>query len=444
MKYKYIMVVLLISACQQVVKEKNGTAKKVQEIEMVQKKVDTIETYQKQIAFNSVLRADEPVVFNKIYTDTIEFNDYNDDFDYWHLKGFKNDKGVSLVYNWDWHNNEDYDFRQGNLIVVQWKLDSIFMAGDEEVVEIVERALDAKKIASGNQPVQFLKRKEVYDESVQAMVSNLVINQAFINNITEPERAAIAYTAFDIGNECEWGYDSEGNGRVLWCHIPTTLNLGYQCSDTQLNFLQKWFAKDTLALKKLKRCRTIPNTATVQTSFDEILIQKDEPRKTITVQYKVTGINTRASESWYYAQTDVFEYGLEHIVLVDSKKTDLTEGETNMNPDAAENIDPQNFVLALKDHILNEWKKQDNFDTLKISFINNVLNIQGNEGFTLSNYNFNEMVINGTEDPQVLYLTIGNEAGGGGGNVILDETYILTVLDAENFHIKREKTKLTD
>ena len=115
-----------------------------------------------------------------------------------------------------------------------------------------------------------------------------------------------------------------------------------------------------------------------------------------------------------------------------------------MNPDAVENIDPQSFVLALKEHILNEWKKQDNFDSLKIMFANNVLNIKGNDGFTLSNYDFNEMVINGTDDPQVLYLTIGNEGGGAGGNVMVEENYRLTVLDATDFLIEKAKTKVLE
>ena len=188
----------------------------------------------------------------------------------------------------------------------------------------------------------------------------------------------------------------------------------------------------------------MPNTATIQTTFDEILIQKNETKKTITVSYKVTGINMRESKSWQWSQTDVFEYGQDFIILVNSQKSDLTEDEINMNPDAVENIDPQNFILALKDHILNEWQKQDNFDSIKITFTNNVLNIKDYEGFTLSNYDFNEMVINGTNEPQTIYLTLTNEGGGAGGNVILEETYILTVIDAENFEIETLKSSLID
>ena len=88
------------------------------------------------------------------------------------------------------------------------------------------------------------------------------------------------------------------------------------------------------------------------------------------------------------------------------------------------------------------WKQQDNFEVLKLTFTDNVLNIRCDKGFTLSSYDLNEMVINGTKDPQTLYLTIPNVGGGSGGNVMLEETYSLTVINAENFVIKGVDTEL--
>ncbi|RRQ49577.1 hypothetical protein DZC72_02955 [Maribacter algicola] len=441
MKNLTFLLILLLVSCQQDAKDKKTPEIEVEQLEAIGNQIDTLETYQTPIQVNSPLRPNELLFLNTIYTDTLEFIDYNDDYDYRYLIGNKNDKEVSLAYNWDWFDNEEYNFLQGDEIVVQWQLDSIAMPGDEEAMDIVEMALDAKKIASSNQPIQFLKRKNAYNEAVKDTISTLVINHSYLHNITPPEKAALAFVAYDIGNECEQGYDSGGNERVLWCRIVSALDLDHQCSQKQRSFLQKWFAKDIIALKKLESCPTIPNTATVQTTFDEILIQTDASKKMITVNYKVTGMNMRESQSWHYSQTDVFEYGPEHIMLVDTKKSDLTEEETNMNPDAAENIDPQLFVLALKEHILDYWKNKDYFDSIKITFTDNVLNIKGNEGFTLSNYDFNEMVINGTDNPMILYLTIANEGGGGGGNVVLEETYSLTVLGAEEFDIRHVETK---
>ncbi|KAA2218817.1 hypothetical protein [Maribacter flavus] len=444
MKYLPILLILLLFSCQQGDKNKNIPETEVEQLEAIDKQIDTLETSQTPIQVNSPLRPNETLFLNKTYIDTLEFNDYNDDYDYRYLIGNKNGKEVSFAYNWDWFDNEEYNFIQGDVIEVQWKMDSISMPGDQESVAIAEIALEAKKIASSKGPFQFLKRKNAYDEAVKDTFSTIVINHSYLHNITPPEKAALAFVAYDIGNECEWGYDSDGNGRVLWCRIVSALDLGHQCSEKQLSFLRNWFSRDTVALKKLESCRTIPNTATIQTTFDEILIQNNEAEKTITVSYKVTGINMRESESWHHSQTDIFKYDSEYIVLVDSKKSDVSEDQISMNPDSPENIDPQNFVLALKDHILNEWKNQDGFDTLKITFGDNILNIQGNEGFTLSRYDFNEMVINGTSEPQTIYLTITNEGGGGGGNVALVETYSLTVVDAEHFDIKHVETDLAD
>lgn len=444
MKHLNIILLLSLASCNQGIKEKKIPETRMLELKAAKEKVHTLDPDKKPAKFSSTLRPNQPVSFDKIYTDTIEFRDYYDDADVYFLIGKKNGIDISLVYTWDWMNNQEYNFRQGDMIVVQWKMDSLVEGGDEEVIEILEWAVDARKIASDNQPVQFLSRQTAYNEAVGAEVNTMIINQSYLHNITPPEKAALAFVAYDIGNECEWGYDSEGNGRVLWCQIVSALDLGHQCSDEQLSFLRKWFAKDAAALEKLKSCPTIPITATVQTTFDEILMRTDESKKTITFIYKITGINMRESSSWQWSRTDVFEYGPEHIILVDSKKTDLTEVEINMNPDSVENIDPQNFVLALKNHILNEWQKQDDFDTLKITFGDNFLNIRGNEGFTLSMYDFNEMVINGTKDPQTIYLTVTNEGGGAGGNVMLEETYSLTVLDAENFEIRSVKSQLID
>lgn len=441
MKQLSILLILLLFSCEQGAKDKKNPETELQQVEAFEKHIDTLETNHKSMQVKSPLRPNELLFLNATYTDTLEFIDYNDDYDYRYLIGNKNEKEISLVYNWDWFDDEEYNFLQGDVIVVQWQLDSIEMPGDQESVAITEMALNAKRIASSKGPFQFLKRKNAYDEAVKDTISTLVINHSYLHNITPPEKAALAFVAYDIGSECELGYDLEGNERVLWCRIVSALDLDHQCSQKQRSFLQKWFAKDTIALKKLESCPTIPNTATVQTTFDEILIQTDASKKTITVNYKVTGMNMRESQSWNYSQTDVFEYGSEHIMLVDSEKTDLTEEQSNMNPDSPENIDPQHYILALKDHILNEWKMQADYDNLTITFTDNILNVKGQDGFTLSNYDFNEMIINGTDNPMTLYLTVGNEGGGGGGNIVLEETYSLTVLGAKEFKIRYVETK---
>ena len=103
--------------------------------------------------------------------------------------------------------------------------------------------------------------------------------------------------------------------------------------EIKLDFLRKWFSEDRVANEKLKSCPTIPNTATIQSTFDEILIQNDESNKTITVQSKITGINMRESKSLEWSQTDVFEYSQDNIVLINSRKSELTERKIDLKPD---------------------------------------------------------------------------------------------------------------
>ncbi|WP_297335027.1 hypothetical protein [Algoriphagus sp.] len=338
MKYQLILFLLTLSACPHRGDLKTADEPEILERKTEEEKRDTLETQQGQNHLDSKILLYDSRPFAKIQTDTIEFIDYNDDFDYRNLIGQKNGKKLSFVYHWDWIENQEYNFMPGDLILIEWKMDSIRMAGDEEVVNVVQRVLDAKKIRSGNLLIQFLTREDRYDESVKAIVSKMVINQSYLQNISPPERVALGYIAFDIGNECEWGYDSAGN-RALFCQIVTALNLDYQCSDTQLAFLRKWFSKDTMALDKLKSCPIIPNSATIQSTFDEILIQKDESNNTITVQSIITEINFRESKSRSWSQTDLFEYGQDHIMLADSKKSDLVESEIDLNPDHEPNND---------------------------------------------------------------------------------------------------------
>ncbi|WP_268034834.1 hypothetical protein [Algoriphagus sp. PAP.12] len=332
MKYLFILSFIFLYSCQQ-----SGHKKTIPEIEdskggLANEKMDTLENQQEQNQPDSIISQFDPKLFNRFQTDTLKFIDYQDDFDYRYLIGEKNGKNLSFVYNWDWTENQDYNFRQGDLILIQWKLDSIQMAGDEEIVKQEKRVLEAKKIASGKLPIQFLTRVNRYDESVKATVSAIVINQSFLYNISQPERAALGYVAYNIGNECEWAEDSDGN-RILYCQIVSALNLDYQCSDTQLNFLRKWFSKDSVASDNLKSCPTIPNTATIQSTFDEILIEKDEFKKTITVKSKIDKVNLRESKSWAWTQTDLFEYTQDHISLIDSKISVLVENEIDLNPD---------------------------------------------------------------------------------------------------------------
>lgn len=125
------------------------------------------------------------------------------------------------------------------------------------------------------------------------------------------------------------------NRSNLKCKLLSYLDLGYQCSDKHLGFLNKWFSKDSIVLTKLEKCPTIPNGATKQSTFEEIYMETDTKTQTITISYKVKFINVRENEVSTYTKTDFFNYDLKHIVLVASKVKNLKKHEkyytTNSN-----------------------------------------------------------------------------------------------------------------
>jgi hypothetical protein len=69
-----------------------------------------------------------------------------------------------------------------------------------------------------------------------------------------------------------WDGEYKSDRSNLKCKILNALDLGYQCSQTHLGFLKKWFRIDEKVLKRLEDCSTIPSTSTVQNTFDKIQI----------------------------------------------------------------------------------------------------------------------------------------------------------------------------
>lgn len=96
--------------------------------------------------FHSDLRPGEQLELNKIYNDAIEFIEYDDNGDYFQLIGKKNGVVISLIYNWDTDNSEKYNFRAGDRIEIEWKMDTIFIAGEGEMMSFSERVIEAEVI----------------------------------------------------------------------------------------------------------------------------------------------------------------------------------------------------------------------------------------------------------------------------------------------------------
>jgi len=169
--------------------------------------------------------------------------------------------------------------------------------------------------------VLFLWRENIKDSSGHAY-STLVVNEAYCKTIPEPIKAAIAFTATFIGNECWWENDAPNEDRTnLKCKILSVLDLGCQGSDTHLKFLNSWFASDKECLEKLNSIPTTPYTATIQDTFDEINVTVKG--NIINVSFKARGMNIREVREWEWKQTDSYAFSNNSLRVLKSNKTNL-------------------------------------------------------------------------------------------------------------------------
>jgi len=178
-----------------------------------------------------------------------------------------------------------------------------------------KKADNTKQITLPDKTIRFLWR----DSS-----ASIVINQAYCKTISDPEKAALGFVATFIGSECSWDGNYTENRSNLKCEILTALNLGYQCSDSHLGFLKQWFKNDSTAMKELEACPTTPNTATIQESFNEIILTTKGNE--ISVFFKASGINLREQRSWSWSETDYFQIEGQSIKLMNRNKSKVEVG----------------------------------------------------------------------------------------------------------------------
>lgn len=199
----------------------------------------------------------------------------------------------------------------------------------DSVLKTAEKT-SAQTIKLADRTVKFLWHGDKYDQELKATFNSIFINEEFCKTITDQERAAIGYVATFIGNECNWDGAYKDDRSNLKCKILTVLNLGYQCSDQHLGFLRRMFKSDTKILAELKseNCPTTPDGSTIQETFDEITITVKGNE--ISVFFKVSGINTRAGNSWNYTETNLFEFNNDSIKLIKKDKSKVNHEPVEM------------------------------------------------------------------------------------------------------------------
>ncbi|MFD2920742.1 hypothetical protein ACFS6H_13540 [Terrimonas rubra] len=266
------------------------------------------------------LRPGENIVLNQPYTDTLEFIKFNDDGDYYLCFVKKNTDTIGLIYD------SEYHFVRGDEIAITWKMDSIRYAGDSEVLDYTAFLVAAKRIKGltlTDKNISFLSGTKKYDATIKDSLNTMVINEAYCKTITDPEKAALAYVATFVGNECSWDGQATPERSNLKCKILSALDLGYQCSHTHLDFLKYWFRKDNTVLQELQNCPTTPDGATIQDSFKNINITTKG--NTINITYTVEAINIREGKSWSWTETDQFRFDTDQLQLIKKDKSAVKE-----------------------------------------------------------------------------------------------------------------------
>ena len=166
--------------------------------------------------------------------------------------------------------------------------------------------------------IKILWREDLYDSTLKDTENTIVLNDKYFKNISEPEKAAIGYVATFIGSECNWDGEANDNFTNLSCKVIKALGLGYQCSDTHLNFLKHWFRDNQKVINELKDCPVTPFTATQQNTINELSISLKND--TIKIHYDASGVNLRQEKNWNWSEDVLFKILDDKLVLISRTK----------------------------------------------------------------------------------------------------------------------------
>jgi hypothetical protein len=188
----------------------------------------------------------------------------------------------------------------------------------EEVKEIkntsAPNATTQPVLKQADELIKVLWLVEQYDPQFKENVPVMQLNKAYLQNISDAERAIIAYYATFHGNECWWENDAPNEDRSnLKCTLISALNLSYQCSDTHLSFIKKWFRQPEL-LNELDFCPTIPNTSTIQDAFEEMYVERNGDF--FTIRFNICAVNIRENRTRCYEEVHQYQIFPDKVELI--------------------------------------------------------------------------------------------------------------------------------
>ena len=298
--FPFIILCLIHNSCNQTSKQVENNTNDSTKIQ-----IDTLESF---------LRPGLRLKINTMLVDTVRYIGFEDTSDepILFVENLNSKDTVGIIYK-----TENPDYVRGDLIEIQWRIDSIRYAGDSEFLNFTEFLTSSKLVKPlklTDKKIKFLWRENRYNKEIDAEVNSIILNEEYIKTITEPEKVALALVSTFVGNECSWDGQANESRSNLKCKIPWALNLGYQCSSKQMELLKYWFRNNSQILKELENCPTTPDGATVQDTFDEINIEVKN--NLISIFFKASGINLREAKGWEWTENHIYEFKKNELILL--------------------------------------------------------------------------------------------------------------------------------
>lgn len=198
----------------------------------------------------SDLRPDEILKLQEVYQDAVEFVNFDGNGDYALFTVQKNKKLISFFTNLE----QASEFKRGDVLEADWKMDTIYEAGDGEKLEFAEWLIKARKVKDGNaslfrkkhpKPIKYYSEKEDYTadfkdylyEQVEFYLANSkneLVKSAIKDpkadlsySIEEKDRDGRSYIVLGISNDFEhhtniiqWLYLDNENRKLYEYDLP--------------------------------------------------------------------------------------------------------------------------------------------------------------------------------------------------------------------------------
>jgi biopolymer transport protein ExbD len=178
------------------------------------------------------------------------------------------------------------------------------------------QTLNTQKPSLINKEHQSKATQEIYIKILWLDKNNTIqLNENYIKEITNQQRAALGYIVTFIGNECYWDGDKKTDESNLKCKLLTALNLGYQCSDTHLSFLKEWFKEDKKVLEDLQDCKRKESSAKIKDQLIELKMATN--KNTIKIIYSAIGIDMVHARKWKWAEKSTYSFTKSEIKQTD-------------------------------------------------------------------------------------------------------------------------------